>query len=158
MTARSESPLPASLTRTEPRATYAIARLHRAMRHELDEAVRPFGVSTPQYATLVELHRQASQTNAQLARRTFMTPQSMSEVIKVLETKGLVTRAADETHARLIRISLTDDGLRVLGECEQAVDVVEEQMLRELTQHDREQFLAHLKSGIRMLGAGFPQH
>ena len=139
------------------RVAYVIGRLHRAMRHELDEAVHPFGVTTPQYATLVELVTHAGQTNAQLARRTFMTPQSMSEVIKALDGKGLVTRAADESHGRLIRITLTEEGARILSACEEAVDEVENQMLRELSQHDREQLLAHLKSAVRMLGAGFPR-
>jgi DNA-binding MarR family transcriptional regulator len=142
-------------SRSGPRVTYLIGRLQRAMRHELDDAVRPSGVTTPQYATLVELRERSGQTNAQLARRTFMTPQSMSEVVKSLQAKGLVHREADEAHGRLIRISLTSEGVRVLADCDRAVDAVEGQMLRELTQHDREQLVAHLKSGVRMLGAGF---
>ena len=127
------------------------------MRRQLDEAVRPFGVSTPQYATLVELGMRAGQPNAQLARRTFMTPQSMGEVIKALESKGFVTRKADDFHGRLIRITLTSEGAKVLAACDEAVDVVEGQMLRELPPRDREQLLADLKSCLRMLGAGFAE-
>ncbi|MET8829215.1 MarR family transcriptional regulator [Streptomyces sp. NPDC004610] len=146
-----------SVRRQQPRVTYVIARLERAMRRQLDEAVRPHGVTTPQYAALVELELRAGQSNAQLARRTFMTPQSMSEVVKALETKGLVSREADSSHGRLIRIDLTPEGERVLTACDEAVDTVEGQMLRELTQRDREQLLADLKSCVRMLGAGFAE-
>jgi DNA-binding MarR family transcriptional regulator len=137
--------------------TYVIARLERAMRRQLDEAVRPFGVTTPQYATLVELGLRTGQSNAQLARRTFMTPQSMGEVIKALEGKGFVGREADDLHGRQLRITLTSAGVKVLAACDEAVDVVEGQMLRELTPRDREQLLTDLKSCLRMLGAGFTE-
>ncbi|MFJ6570711.1 MarR family winged helix-turn-helix transcriptional regulator [Streptomyces sp. NPDC091292] len=143
--------------RQQPRVTYVIGRLERAMRRQLDEAVRPYGLTTPQYATLFELGARAGQSNAQLARRTFMTPQSMSEVVKVLEGKGYVGREADSSHGRLIRITLTPVGAEALAACEEAVDVVESQMLRELTPHGREQLLADLKSCVRMLGAGFAE-
>lgn len=137
--------------------TYVIGRLERTMRRQLDEALRPFGLTTPQYATLVELGARAGQSNAQLARRTFMTPQSMSEVIKALESKGFVSREADEAHGRLIRIMLTPAGAKAVAACDEAVDVVENQMLRELKPRDREQLLADLKSCVRMLGVGFTE-
>ncbi|MFE7835862.1 MarR family winged helix-turn-helix transcriptional regulator [Streptomyces sp. NPDC057474] len=157
MTDRDAISTPRQAPRTEPRVTYVIARLERAMRRQLDEAVRPFGLTTPQYATLAELGARAGQSNAQLARRTFMTPQSMSEVIKALDSKGFISREADSSHGRLIRIELTSAGFTALSACEEAVEVVESQMLRELTPREREQLLADLKSCVRMLGAGFAE-
>ncbi|MGZ6670562.1 MAG: VIT1/CCC1 transporter family protein [Solirubrobacteraceae bacterium] len=62
--------------------------------------MRPYGLTTLQYTTLSVLNRHgAPLSNAQLARRAYMTPQAMSEVIDALETKGLPRQQA-ETVAR----------------------------------------------------------
>ena len=50
---------------------------------------KPYGLTTLQYTTLSVLGRQGRPlSNAQLARRAYMTPQAMSEVIEALESKG----------------------------------------------------------------------
>ena len=50
--------------------------------------MKPYGLTTLQYTTLSVLGRRGELSNAQLARRAYMTPQSMSEVIDALEKKG----------------------------------------------------------------------
>ena len=72
----------------EPGISYVIARLERAVRQGINHRVRPYGLTTMQYTTLSVLGRGGELSNAQLARRSYMTPQSMSEVIEALETKG----------------------------------------------------------------------
>jgi DNA-binding MarR family transcriptional regulator len=117
--------------------------------------LRPFGLTVPQYTALSVLRARGGLSNAQLARRSFITPQSMSEVVTALVQKGLVRREAHPTHGRILRTELTAAGSAVLARCDEAVDGVEEQMLRELSTRERERLLAHLKSCVRMLGAGF---
>ena len=70
------------------RISYVIARLERAVRAAINERVSPYGLTTLQYTTLSVLGRRGGLSNAQLARRSYMTPQSMSEVIEALETQG----------------------------------------------------------------------
>ena len=77
----------------EPRFSYVIARLERAVRVAIGERVGPYGLTTSQYTTLSVLGTRGGLSNAQLARRAYMTPQSMSEVIEALESKGLIERA-----------------------------------------------------------------
>ena len=75
----------------EPRVSYVIARLERAVRQGINERVRPYGLTTLQYTTLSVLGRGRpgdGLSNAQLARRSFMTPQAMGEVIEALEAAG----------------------------------------------------------------------
>ena len=89
---------------TEPRISYAVARLERAVRSGIAERVRPYGLTTLQYTTLSVLNRHgAPLSNAQLARRAYMTPQAMSEVIDALETKGLIRRTPHPTTAACCR-------------------------------------------------------
>ena len=69
----------------EPRLSYIVARLERAIRRAINERVQPYGLTTLQYTTLSVLGRRGALSNAQLARRSYMSPQAMSEVIEALE-------------------------------------------------------------------------
>ena len=93
---------------SEPRISYAVARLERAVRAGIAERVRPYGLTTLQYTTLSVLNRHGSPlSNAQLARRAYMTPQAMSEVIDALTAKGLIRRSRHPNHGRLLPAALS---------------------------------------------------
>ena len=142
---------------TEPRISYAIARLERAIRAAIAERVGPYGLTTLQYTTLSVPHRHgAPLSNAQLARRAYMTPQSMSEVIDALEGKRLIRRNPQPNHGRNLPAALTAKGRRVLAACDVSVDEMEDTMLAALGAREREAFLDAIKSAVRALGAGFP--
>jgi DNA-binding MarR family transcriptional regulator len=140
------------------RVSYVIARLERAVRSAINERVRPYGLTTLQYTTLSVLGRRGALSNAQLARRSYMTPQSMSEVIEALESKGLIERKQHPNHRRVLPAQLTATGRKVLEACEEAVAAMEEEMLRDLGPEERETFYHGLVSSVRALHAGFPEH
>jgi DNA-binding MarR family transcriptional regulator len=141
----------------EPRISYVVARLERAVRSAIADRVRAYDLTTLQYTTLSVLNRHgAPLSNAQLARRAYMTPQAMSEVIDALERKGLMKRNPHPNDGRLLPATLTAKGRRVLAACEQAVDEMEDVMLAGLGPQERNAFAAALKSAVRALGAGFP--
>lgn len=143
-----------SLSAPHPRIAYVVGRLDRALRRHLEEGLRPHGLTAPQYTALSVLRARGGLSNAQLARRSFITPQSMSEVVAALVDKGYVRREAHPTHGRILRTELTEAGAAALLVCDEIVDGIEEQMLRELTPRERERLLSSLKSCVRMLGAG----
>jgi DNA-binding MarR family transcriptional regulator len=141
----------------EPRISYAVARVERAVRAAIGERVAPYGLTTLQYTLLSVLHRHgAPLSNAQLARRAYMTPQSSGEVLDALQSKGLIKRIPHPSHGRLLPARLTAKGRRVLAACDEAVDELEDTMLRELSADERREFLRALKSAVRALDAGFP--
>lgn len=149
--------VPASEQQPEPHVSYVVARLERALRHEINDRVRPHGLTTLQYTTLSVLGRRGGLSNAQLARRAYMTPQSMSEVIDALEKKGLIARSPHPNHRRVFPATLTAEGRRVLEACETAVDELEREMLAGLTPHQVKSLRNGLISAVRALHAGFPQ-
>jgi DNA-binding MarR family transcriptional regulator len=138
----------------EPRVSYVVARLERALRRELGERIQPHGLTVPQYTTLSVLRSRSGLSNAQLARRSYITPQTMSEVIVALEEKGLVERAPDPGHRRILRIKVTPKGRRVMARCDAAVEEMEEQMLAELSGDERDTLIDALRSCVHQLGAG----
>jgi DNA-binding MarR family transcriptional regulator len=137
-----------------PRVSYVIGRLDRAVRRHLDEGIAQHGLTTLQYTTLSVLRARSGLSNAQLARRSFMTPQSMSEVLARLEQKGLIRRDPDPDHGRVLRVELTEAGREALTVCDGVVDEIEETMLGQLGTAEREQLASWMVGCVRMLGAG----
>ena len=146
-----------SAERAEPGIAYAIARLQQRILAGVTERVAPHGLTTLQFTTLSVLNRHGSPlSTSQLARRAFMTPQSMSEVIHALEGKGYIKRDPHPNHRRTLPATLTPEGRRVLIECEDAVAEYEDWMLRGFTTESRKTFAEMVKAAVRNLDGGFP--
>src|SRR6185437_9601377 len=118
---------------SRPRATYLVGRLNRVLRRRLGDALAPFKVSVAQYTTLSVLHARGNLSNAELAKRAFISPQAMNEVIQGLEARKLVTRQASSSHGRIVQLLLTQRGLDVMHDCDAAVHRLEQSMLSALT-------------------------
>jgi DNA-binding MarR family transcriptional regulator len=140
----------------EPGISYAIARLQQLVLGAVSKVASRHDLTALQFTTLSVLNRHgAPLSSSQLARRSFMTAQSMYEVTYRLEQAGLIQRNAHPTHRRKLPASLTPKGRRVLAACESAVADFETRMLRGFTRADRARFLGMIKSAVRNLGGGF---
>ena len=93
---------------------------------------------------LALLDEQPGLSNADLARRAFVTPQSMNQILRELEDKVWVIRRPHPGHGRIRQAGLTRDGRTVLRACQQAAGAIEEQMLAGLSAADRERLVAAL--------------
>lgn len=142
---------------SQPRISYIVARLERAIRKAINDRVKPYGLTTLQYTTLSVLGARGELSNAQLARRAYMTPQAMSEVLDALENKGLVERNTLPAHRRVYPATLTARGRKTLAACNEAVDAVETEMLAGLDAQQMAALRAWLLSAVRALHAGFPE-
>jgi DNA-binding MarR family transcriptional regulator len=78
----------------------------------------------------------------------------MIQVISTLEREGLIERAPDANHGRILRTKLTPKGRTILAACDRAVTKVENAMLADLSAEQREELLAALLSCVQHLGAG----
>jgi DNA-binding MarR family transcriptional regulator len=113
--------------------------------------LREHGATLAQYALLTALDEEPGLSNAGLARRAFVTPQTMNQVLHELEQKEWVARHPQPGHARILQADLTPAGRAALRACRRAADAVEEQMLAPLTTGDRQQFTAMLRACIEAL-------
>ena len=140
----------------EPRISYAIARLHQLVFSSVSDVAARHGLTALQFTTLSVLNRHGRPlSSSQLARRSFMTAQSMHEVIHRLENDGLIERTPHPDHGRKLPASLTAKGRRVLAACEKAVADFEMTMLKGFSKSDRVTFLNVVKSAVHNLGGGF---
>jgi DNA-binding MarR family transcriptional regulator len=79
-----------------PRLTYLIKRLQMAERARMEDALHAHRVTVHQYTALSLLERRDGLSSAQLARRHFVTPQAMNQLVATLEREGLIRREPDQ--------------------------------------------------------------
>jgi DNA-binding MarR family transcriptional regulator len=139
--------------RHPPRVAYLVGRLDRALHRHIAAAVGPFGLTVPEYTALSVLQARGPMSNARLAERSFITPQSMNALVKALEAKGTVLRQPDPSHGRVILFSLSPQGTDLLARCDTAVDTLEMAMLAGLDDRQRADLKSHLRGCVRALGA-----
>lgn len=137
--------------RAQARATYSVGRLERAVRRELGRVTRGFGLTVAQYTALSVLEARRALSNAQLARRTFVSPQAMNEMAQAMVAKGLLLREPHRRHGRIVVMRLTAKGARALARCDRAAGQVERAMLGRLAPADRARFRAWLAECIAAL-------
>ena len=138
----------------DPTLLYLVGRIDRVVRQAIGKVVAARGLSVNQYTTLSVLDRRSGLSNAQLARRALVSPQSMNEVLLALEQKGLVRRRAHPDHGRILQARLTAKGRSLLADCDAEVRQVEARMLNRLNDKERRAFRSALLSGIRSLRGG----
>ncbi len=114
------------------RLGYAIKLAQHGLRLRMDEALRPLGLTTPQYGILCALEAEPGLSNARLARALFVTAQTMHGTLSNLERAGLVERGPDPDHGRARRGVLTQLGRDTLSEAHQRVGEVEDRMMNGL--------------------------
>lgn len=121
-----------------PRTTYLVKQLELAIRAGMDAIASEFGMTALQYTALSVLARHPGLSAAQMAHRSFVSPQAGNEMVKILERKGLITRTPDTSNRHIRRISLTPTGRAVLSQCDARIDRLEARMLDPLEPADVE--------------------
>ncbi|SEB92255.1 DNA-binding transcriptional regulator, MarR family [Rhodococcus pyridinivorans] len=128
----------------EPTLLYAIKQVELAIRSRMDAILRPLGLTALQYTALTVLRRRGGLSSAELARNSFVTAQTMGEMLAALERRGLVARQVDPDNRRRMFTYLTDEALRLLDEYDTQIRSLEEQMVRDLNGRQREAFRGYL--------------
>lgn len=132
---------------------YLIGRLDHALNRRIRDALTPLGLTVAQYTALSFLESQSQISNAQLAERSLISPQSANEMIKQMEKKGWVERAPDPSHGRIVRLSLTAAGQALLDAAHEQVARLETGMLAKLSAAQRNTLQQNLRQVLHALSA-----
>jgi DNA-binding MarR family transcriptional regulator len=130
-------PEPVEGSAVEVSLVYVIGRVNHGIRREMRGLLSEWDLSVPEFTALSILWRRPGLSNAQLARRTMVTPQSMIEILAGLETRKLVSRSVDPNHGRILKSELTAEGARVVAAAQIAIDEIQEQLLEGVSQDHR---------------------
>jgi DNA-binding MarR family transcriptional regulator len=123
---------------------YAVKRAELAVRARLDELLRPAGITVPQYTALTVLERHDGLSAARLARDSFVTAQSMADIVHALQERGLIARERNPGSRRELLIHLTPAGRKLLADYADRAATIEDRMVSALSQHQAEQFRSAL--------------
>ncbi len=140
----------------DSRIGYAVKRLQQAVRVAAERELRPLGLTMPQYAALSALIDRPGLSNSELARRCFVTRQSMNEVLAGLHRAGLVIRVAHPQDGRVQQTQLTDVARAVCRRADDAVARVEQRLTMQLNKTERDQLLSLLGTCTANLEAAEP--
>ncbi len=132
---------------------YVLKQAATSLRAAMDIALRPLGLTVPQYACLTLLGHRPGLSNAELARGAFVTRQSMNTVLRGLQARGLVSRPATAAQGRALPTQLTPTGRERLNATTAAIRTIEQQMLTHLTPDAQHRLRDDLHSCVAALAA-----
>lgn len=127
-----------------PRTMYLLYITAHAIRSELEHLLRPFSLTGMQYSILTMIEANGGMSSAEIARRFFVTPQTMNQTIQGLVQQGLIDKQRAPDNRRVLVLGLTDEGRALVVQADALSDQLEREtfavlddaelaMLRKLT-------------------------
>ncbi|MFI6516279.1 MarR family winged helix-turn-helix transcriptional regulator [Spirillospora sp. NPDC050679] len=114
-----------------------LKRAEQALNAAKTAALRPAGLTVPQYAALLYLSANPGISAAALARACAVTPPTMNTVLKNLRELGLVERTPHEWHKNILETRLTARGEEVLARADEGPVRVERGLAAQFTDEER---------------------
>ncbi|MFD9669140.1 MarR family winged helix-turn-helix transcriptional regulator [Rhodococcus sp. NPDC059968] len=123
---------------------YIIKQVELAVRAHMEAALKKEDITTHQYTALTVLLHRDGLSAAALARNSFVTAQTMGEMLATLERRGLVTREVDPDNRRRTLTCLTAQGHELLDRYRLVMEDLEDDMAESLTFRQREALRGYL--------------
>jgi DNA-binding MarR family transcriptional regulator len=140
--------------RIRPSGTlYLVKRLEQVIRQRLDAVLANFDLTASQYTALTVLRAKPGLSSAELARRSFVTAQSMNEMVAALGRKGLMARVPSSDDRRVQHLRLLPKSVEVLAACDAVVHSIEMTMAEALGADAYKNFHAMLHAALASLAA-----
>lgn len=118
----------------QPRTVYLVKRLETEVTVAMSNVLITYELTPLQFSVMSFVEAQGlGFSSAELSRRFSMTPQSMNEIVTILERKNMLEKATDPNHKRVLLLNLTEQGKAILATCNEAVDDMEKDLFKGLT-------------------------
>jgi DNA-binding MarR family transcriptional regulator len=111
-----DNPKPKQTPGVRPFADYlcfAIYSANLAYGRAYKQGLAELGLTYPQWIAIVVLGEEGEQTVGELGDRMFLESNTLTPMLKKLESSGYLRRQRDPADERQVRISLTDAGRRL---------------------------------------------
>ncbi|QOG18964.1 MULTISPECIES: MarR family winged helix-turn-helix transcriptional regulator [Bradyrhizobium] len=107
---------------------YLLRQAHAAVRLTMERTLADLGVTSPQFAVLTMLNAYPGLSGADVARLTFLTPQTVGVIIRNLERDGAIEMTPHPVHGRIQQWMLTSRGATLLKACRERVIALEKRL------------------------------
>ena len=134
---------------------FLLYQVTATLRPHVTEELQPLGLGLPEFVCLRNLSMWPSQSNAELARRSNVSPQAMNKVVRDLQERGAIARPDSVSSGRRLPARLTPKGRALLKRAERAVRTADERLLAGLSPAERHQLkrLLHAVDAYAVEGA-----
>ncbi|WP_431309637.1 MarR family winged helix-turn-helix transcriptional regulator [Bradyrhizobium iriomotense] len=107
---------------------YLLRQAQAAVRLSMERSLADLGVTPPQFAVLTMLKAYPGLSGAEVARLTFLTPQTVGVIIGNLERDGAIRKSPHPVHGRILQWTLTARGKALLKTCRERVLALEQRL------------------------------
>lgn len=121
---------------------YALADVLRAA---CVEQGKSYVVTPPQWGVMTLLHTSDAMTVGTIGQRRGIDAPTVTGIITRLEQNGLVERHHDREDRRVVKVLLTSEGENILRVLDPVVEAFNQHMLQDLSETERNTFLANLQ-------------
>jgi DNA-binding MarR family transcriptional regulator len=108
---------------------YLVRQASVAVRAAMEKALADIEITPPQFSVLTMIVSYPGVSGADLARLTFLTPQTINVIVGNLEKAGAIKKSADAAHGRILRLNATAKGQALLKRCRARVMEVEDRLV-----------------------------
>jgi len=106
---------------------YLVRQASVAVRAAMEKVLADIDITPPQFSVLTMIVSYPGVSGADLARLTFLTPQTINVIVRNLERDGAIEKTAHATHGRILRLHATAKGQALLKRCRARVAKIEAQ-------------------------------
>ncbi len=117
----------------------SVSSLHKMLRRQTAEVA---AYSMTELETIGLLARNNSMLPTELATRTRITTQSMSQILKKMEEQGIIERTPSEEDKRKVYISLTKEGKKLVAHVQYSKDIYLEELIERILTTKEKEILA----------------
>jgi DNA-binding MarR family transcriptional regulator len=116
--------------------SFLLRQAHTALRGAIDRELAPLGITGPQFSALNVIARLPAISGTELARVSMLRQQTTNEILLALADRGLVDRSPRDGDRRILAITLTREGRRVIADARRIVRRLECRMVAALAPAD----------------------
>lgn len=114
---------------TEGHVGYLLRQAQHAFATAMEQALRPHGLTRPQFGVLSVLVADPGLSAADLARAAMVTPQAINLLVAGLEREGLIRKQKHPSHGRILQLFPTNEGVRRVRDAYPAVIELEDRIV-----------------------------
>lgn len=112
---------------------YLLRQAAGAFRTRMERALADLGVTQAQFAVLTMVAAYPGVSNADLARLSLLTPQTVSVIVANLKRSGALASKPHAVHGRIRHLALTTNGEKILARCKARVQALEQQLVADVS-------------------------
>jgi DNA-binding MarR family transcriptional regulator len=133
---------------------YLVRQASVAVRAAMEKVLADIDITPPQFSVLTMIVSYPGVSGADLARLTFLTPQTINVIVRNLERAGAIGKSAHAVHGRILQLTATAKGQALLKRCRSRVMQVDDR-LAGLIRRDEERVVRRWLSAVgEALGKG----